>query len=138
MSQLHIDTTLANFAQRSPDVLQDITRGQGGGLAHTALSNALPSLLSPPLLAPRDMCVRRQFQLSATDDQAAAASPFPSFLPHKPFSFFHFSPTLFPFISSVLSPSFPLPCQSALHFSSADIKAGPVGLRRNCVISGCA
>lgn len=103
--------------------------GPRGGLTLTALSNSPPSLLSPPLLSSRDMCIRcasRQFQLSVSDAQTVAVSPFPSWLPLTILLLFLYclysSSLYFPllFLYSVILPG---------TFPPSDIKAGPVGGR---------
>lgn len=125
---MHADKMLSNL-HKDHQMCYKMQRGERGGLTLTALSNSPPSLLSPPLLSSRDMCTccaSRQFQLSVTDAQTAAVSPFPSLLPLTillPFLYcLYSSPLYFPllFLYSVILPvTFPQP----------DIKAGPVGGR---------
>lgn len=128
-------------------MLRDATRGQGGGgLTHPALSNALPSLLSPPspaLLTPplsqrhvRTLCQQRVSALSKLMHRQLLFLPFPSFC----------SPHCSPFVSSLhrLHSStlyFPLPSlySVTLHctFSSGRYKGRSCWRERACVISGC-
>lgn len=124
---MHADKMLSNL-HKDHQMCYKMQRG-AKGRSHTHCPLQQSSLLSPPLLSSRDMCTRcasRQFQLSVTDAQTAAVSPFPSLLPLTillPFLYcLYSSPLYFPllFLYSVILPvTFPQP----------DIKAGPVGGR---------
>lgn len=140
MSQPHIDTTLSN-THKDHQMCREMQQGGKGEVSHT-----LPSLiLSPPSF-------HLPSSLPETCAHAVPADSFSSgqlmqgqllFLPSPPFCSPNYSPL---FISSLhclhSSPLyFPLaflyfvilPCT----FPQADIKAGPVGRRGACVISGC-
>lgn len=135
---MHKDTSLSNL-HKDHQMCYKMQRGAKGEVSHSLPSPTVPpSRLSPPLLSSRDMCTRcasRHFQLSATDAQTAAVSPFPSSLPALAISLPF---TILPlFISSALSPSFPLLCHSARHFSSAGYKGRSCCRERACVIFGC-
>lgn len=142
MSPPHVDTALSN-SHKDHQMCSEMQRGGKGEVSrtHCPLSNALspPSFHPPPLhptstlshpcppLSPRDMCARcasRQFQLSATDAQTAAVSPFPSFSlpPAVLLSSFSFLPHA---ASSIHPPLyFPLPFPSALSFCPALFSSG--------------
>lgn len=132
MTRPHFDTTLSN-SHKDHQMCSEMQQGGKGEVSHTLPYLMLSPPFSPtlsPLLSPRDMCARcasRQFQLSTTDAQTAAVSPFPCSPNYSPSSVsslhcLHSSPLYFslPSLYSAI-----LPCT----FPQADIKAGPVGGR---------
>lgn len=124
---MHADKMLSNL-HKDHQMCYKMQRGaKGRSHTHCPLQqSSLPPFTSPSLFQRHVHTLCQQFQLSVTDAQTAAVSPFPSLLPLTillPFLYcLYSSPLYFPllFLYSVILPvTFPQP----------DIKAGPVGGR---------